>query len=65
MTLKREDAIKNGYQIYCADCKSVYITVPTQWYEDGDGGRNLQKCKCGCEKFAYLRDNQKVQTISV
>ncbi len=65
MTLKREDAIKSGYQIYCLECKSIYITVPTQWYEDGHGGRNIQKCICGCTEFIYLHDNKIVQTISV
>lgn len=64
MALIKEDAIRSGYQIYCLECKSVYIAVPTQWYEDGNGGRNIQKCKCGGEKFAYIRDNSEVQTIT-
>jgi len=56
----REDAIKAGKKYYCAHCRKTYATVPTEWYEDGHGGRFLTMCSCGCDIICSLVSDKSV-----
>jgi hypothetical protein len=40
-----------GYTEVCIACRIVYKQVPTQHYEDGHGGRDLEMCSCGSDLF--------------
>ena len=55
--MDKKEAIKSGYICYCAKCNTAYKNVPTEQYEDGHGGRQLEMCRCGCDLFARLADN--------
>ena len=48
---KLENWKKEGYQQICMGCYTVYRQKPTQWYEDGHGGRFIEMCRCGCDLF--------------
>lgn len=62
--MTRDKAIKLGYQIYCLGCSAVYKSTPTEQYEDGHGGRQLEMCRCGSDLFANLADDTPVTTAT-
>ena len=50
----REDMIKEGYVWFCLSCHKCFKTLPTENYEDGHGGRQIEMCRCGCDIFSEL-----------
>lgn len=59
--MTREEALKEGYTVYCIGCNTPYRHTPTEQYEDGHGGRRLEMCRCGCDLFANLTDDSQVK----
>lgn len=43
-----------GYRRVCIACRKVFKEAPTEWYEDGHGGRHLEMCRCGCDLIGYI-----------
>jgi len=50
---KREE---EGYR--CLGCGRVFESVPTERYEDGHGGRQLDMCRCGCDLFEAVKPKE-------
>jgi len=60
--MTRKEAIAAGWVVYCLECSCLYKEVPSQQYEDGHDGHQLESCRrCGCDLFARLDDNSKAQ----
>lgn len=38
----------------CLGCNTAYKKKPTQDYNDGHGGRDIEMCRCGCDLFVEL-----------
>jgi len=45
---------KKGGKYVCLKCYGIYANKPTQIYEDGHGGRDIEMCKCGCDLFVNI-----------
>ncbi len=45
-----------GYR--CLGCGRVFKSVPTEEYEDGHGGRQLDMCPCGCDLFEKVQSEE-------
>ena len=58
--MTREEIMKEGSVYYCLHCHSAYKKVPTEWYEDGHGGRHITMCNCGCDLIALLSNDELV-----
>jgi hypothetical protein len=55
--MTREEAMADGYIWFCLGCNKAYKKKPTEQYEDGHGGRQLEMCSCGCDLFARFDDD--------
>jgi len=40
-----------GAEYVCMGCKRVYSDIPSRFYEDGHGGRDIDMCTCGSDLF--------------
>lgn len=58
---KKQELLEDGYTCYCMGCGTAYKKPPTEFYDDGHGGRELPMCSCGCDLFADLETGQPLQ----
>ena len=51
----RQEMINEGYVWYCLGCNMAFKKKPTENYEDGHRGRQMEMChRCGSDLFDRL-----------